>query len=118
MLRFKSNRSWAFVLTLCLFTTCSCLFTVQLPAVAHAGSSDSFSVSADEPPPLSVGDPDVPTGPGDGKAGKFSVVRNGSNQVVRQNEACPVGDGAALTSVAKNSVRLFLLSLRSLYLRF
>ena len=117
MLRFRLNRSWAFVLTLCLFTTCFCLLTARLPAVAHAGTG-SFSVSTDEPPPLAVGDPDVPAGPGEGKTGKLSVVRNGSNQVVQQNMACPVGDGVALTSVVGNPVRLFLLSLRSLYLRF
>jgi len=117
MFRFSVNRSWAFVLTLCLFTTCFFLFTVQLPSVASAGPC-SFSVLADEPQPPSFGDPDVPMGPGDGKAGKLSVVRNGSNQVASQNGARLVGDGAVPTSVVMNRLQLFLLGLRSLYLRF
>jgi hypothetical protein len=118
MLRFSVNRSWAFVLTLCLFTTCCFFFTAQLPSVASADAG-SISVSVDNQPSVpSLGDPDVPMGPGDGKAGKFSVVRGGSNQVVSQNGARPVGDGAVLTSVLMDRVQLFLLGLRSLYLRF
>ena len=117
MFRFSVNRSWAFVLTLCLFTTCFFLFTAQLPSVASADSG-SFSLLTDEPPPPSLGDPDVPMGPGDGKAGKLSVVRNVSNQVVLQNGARPAGDGTVPASVVMNDVQLFLLGLRSLYLRF
>jgi hypothetical protein len=118
MLRFRVNRSWAFVLTLCLFTTCFFLFTVQLPSVASAGPS-GFYVSTDEQPaPSSLGDPDVPMGPGDGKVGKVSVVRNGSNQVVSQNGARLVNEGAVPTNVVMNRMQLFLLGLRSLYLRF
>ena len=117
MLRFSVNRSWAFVLTLCLFTTCFFLFTAQLASVASADSG-SFYVSVDEPPPPSLGDPDVPMGPGDGKVGKLSVVRSGPNQVVSKNGARPVGDGAVLTSVGMNRMHLFLLGLRSVYLRF
>jgi hypothetical protein len=117
MFRFSVNRSWAFVLALCLFTTCFFLFTVQLPSVASADSG-SFSVPTDEPPPPAFGDPDVPMGPGDGQVGNLSVVRNGSNQVVSQNGARLVGDGAVPTSVVMNRLQLFLLGLRSLYLRF
>jgi hypothetical protein len=117
MFRFSVNRSWAFVLTLCLFTSCFFLVTAQLPSVASAGPGSSYMPS--EPPPgPSLGDPDVPMGPGDGKVGKFNVVRSGSNQVVSQRGARPVGDGAVPTSVVMNRVHLFLLSLRSLYLRF
>lgn len=118
MLRFSANRSWAFVLTLCLFTTCFCLLTAQLPSVASAGPGSAYVSANDSPSAPSLGDPDVPMGPGDGKAGKFVVVRSGSNQVVSQNGARPVGDGAVPTSVAMDRVRLFLLGLRSLYLLF
>ena len=118
MLRFNANRSWVFVLTLCLFTTCFFLFTVQLPSVAIAGPGSSFLSSNDPPPAPSLGDPDVPMGPGDGKAGKFVVVRSGSNQVVSQSGVRPVGDGAVPTSVVMDRVQLFLLGLRSLYLLF
>jgi hypothetical protein len=117
MLRFRVNRSWAFVLTLCLFTTCFFLFAAQLPTVASADSG-SFYIATDEPPPPSLGDPDVPMGPGDGKAGKLSVVRSGPNQVVSKNRARPVSNGAVPTSVVMNRLQLFLLGLRSLYLRF
>jgi hypothetical protein len=118
MFRFRMNRSWAFVLTLCLFTTCFFLFTAQLPSVASAGPG-SFYMSGDETPAApTLGDPDVPMGPGDGKAGKLSVVRNGSNQVVSKNGTRPLGDGAVSASVVMNRVQLFLLGLRSLYLRF
>jgi hypothetical protein len=119
MFRFNMNRSWGFVLTLCLFTTCLFLFTAQLPSVASASGSGSFTVSSgDQPPPPSLGDPDVPMGPGDGKVGKGSVVRSGSNQVVSKNGARPAGDGAVPTSVVMSRVQLFLLGLRILYLRF
>ena len=118
MFRFRMNRSWAFVLTLCLFTTCFFLFTAQLPSAVIADSG-SFSAPTDEVPSSpSLGDPDVPMGPGDGKVGKLNVVRYGSNQVVSQNGARPVGDGAVPTSVVMNRVQLFLLSLRIFYLRF
>jgi hypothetical protein len=118
MFRFRVNHSWAFVLTLCLFTTCFFLFTMRFPAVASADPG-SFYVSVDEQPPgPSLGDPDVPMGPGDGKAAKLTVVRNGSNQVVSPNGACTVSDGAVPASVVMNRVQLFLLGLRSLYLRF
>lgn len=118
MFRFSVNRSWAFVLTLCLLTTCFFLFTVQSPSVASA-SSGSFTVSTDEPPPPpSLGDPDVPMGPGDGKVGKFGAVRNGTNQVVSRSGTRSMGDGAVPASVVMNRVQLFLLGLRILYLRF
>jgi hypothetical protein len=119
MLRFRVSRSWGFVLTLCLFTTCFFLATAQLPPVANAGSRNFSMPTIDEPPSgSSLGDPDVPMGPGDGKVGSLSVVRNGSNQVVSQNGARPVGDGAVPASVVMNRVQLLLLGLRSLYLRF
>jgi hypothetical protein len=118
MLRSGVNRSRAFVLALCLFTSCFFLHAAQLPSVASAGQG-GFRESADElPPGESLGDPDVPMGPGDGKAGKLGVVRNGSNQVVSKNVDRPAGDGTVPASVAMNRVQLFLLGLRSLYLRF
>ena len=118
MLRFRMNRSWAFVLTLCLFTTSFFLFTAQLPSVANADPGTSYMPVEDEPPLPSLGDPDVPMGPGDGKTGKLIVVRRGSNQVVSQNGARLVGEGTVPSSVLMNRVQLFLLGLRSLYLRF
>ena len=118
MLRFSVNRSWAFVLTLCLFTTCLFLFTAQLPSVASAAPSKCYMPTDDQTSIPSLGDPDVPMGPGDGKTGSFIVVRSGSNQAVSQDGTRPVGDGAVLTSVAMDRVQLFLLGLRSLYLRF
>jgi hypothetical protein len=114
MFRFSVNRSWAFILALCLFTTC--LFTVQLPSAASAAGA-KICVSLDDPwPSQSLGDPDVPTGPGDGKVGGLSGVRTKSNQVVLQGGARPVVGRAALASVVMDRVQLFLLSLRSFYL--
>jgi hypothetical protein len=119
MLRFNVNRSWGFVLTLCLFTTCLFLYTAQSPTVASAGGSGSFTEATGDPvPPPSLGDPDVPMGPGDGKIGKGSVVRNGSNQVVLQHGASPAVGGAVPTSVVMSRMQLFLLGLRILFLRF
>lgn len=115
MLRFRVNRSWAFVLTLCLFTTC--LMAAQLPSAASAGGSKICVSLEDSFPPSSLGDPDVPTGPGDGGVVGPNGVRSGSNQVVRQNGTRPAGDGAP-ASVVIDRVKLFLLGLRSLFLRF
>ena len=119
MFRFSVSRSWAFVLTLCLFTTGFFLVTAQLPSVASAGSVN-FRVPVDDEPTSgsSLGDPDVPMGPGDGLVISLSVVRSGSNQVVSQNGTRQVGDGTVPSSVVMNRVQLFLLGLRSLYLRF
>ncbi len=116
MLRFSVNRSWAFVLTLCLFTTCLFLFTVQLPSVARADSGSSLL--AEDPPGAWLGDPDVPMGPGDDLTDGVLLVRNVSDQAVSPSGARPVRDGVVLPSVVKDRMRLFLLSLRSLYLRF
>ena len=118
MLRFTWNRWWAFVLTLCLFTVCSLLFTAQVPSVAIASSGTVYMPTDDQPPAPSLGDPDVPMGPGDGKVGKSFAWRGEMSQVVRQNGACPAGDGVAPTSVVMNRLRLIVLSLRSFYLRF
>jgi hypothetical protein len=119
MLRFTMNRWWAFVLTLCLLTSCSLLLTAQFPSVAGANPSTAYMPSDDEQPQLpSVGDPDVPMGPGDGKAGKSFARRGEQGQVLRQSGARPVGDGVAPTSVVMNRLRLIALSLRSFYLRF
>jgi hypothetical protein len=119
MLRLSANRWWAFVLTLCLLTTCFFLITVQSPSVARAGSGSCY-LPTDDPPSdsPSLGDPDVPMGPGDGKTSKFVVVHSGSNQVMSKDGTRPVGDGAVLTSVGMNRMHLFLLGLRSVYLRF
>jgi len=117
MFRFSVNRSWAFVLTLCLFITCSFLITAQWPSVANADSGSSCYMPSEDQPP-SLGDPDVPMGPGDGKAGKFVASRGGSNQMMSQSGARPVGDGTVSASVVMDRVQLFLLGLRSLYLRF
>ena len=75
MLRLSANRWWAFVLTLCLLTTCFFLITVQSPSVARAGSGSCY-LPTDDPPSdsPSLGDPDVPMGPGDGKTSKFVVA--------------------------------------------
>jgi hypothetical protein len=117
MLRFNPNRWWAFVLTLCLFTACFFLLTAQIPSVASADPGSSY-MPVDDPPVPTLGDPDVPMGPGDGKAGKTVVIRTGGNQVLQQGGACPVGDGAVPTSVVMDRLSLLLLSLRSFYLRF
>ena len=118
MLRFRVNRSWVFVLTLCLFTTSFFLGAAQMPPVASADTGKIYTPVDELPLAPALGDPDVPMGPGDGKAGKLSVVSNGSNRVGSKNEARPVGDGVVPTSVVMNRVQLFLLGLRSLYLRF
>ena len=119
MLRFTWNRWWAFVLTLCLLTICSILLTAQVPSVASAGPSNTYMPAEDQQPPVpSLGDPDVPMGPGDGKTGKSMVLRGGQGQVLRQSGVLPVGDGATPTSVVMNRLRLIVLSLRSFYLRF
>jgi hypothetical protein len=116
MLRFRVNRSWAFILTLCLFTTCFFVLAARSPSVANATPTSSLEAPDQPLPP--PGDPDVPTGPGDGKGGKLSVIRNGSIEVVSQIGVDPEGDGTAPTSVVMKVVRMFLLGLRSLYLRF
>jgi len=117
MLRFTWNRSWAFVLTLCLFTVCSLLLTTPVPSAATPTST--YMPADEQPSPPSMGDPDVPMGPGDGKVGKYFVSSGGErSQVLRQNGAYPVGDGLAPASVLMNRLRLIALSLRSFYLRF
>jgi hypothetical protein len=118
MLRFNPNRWWAFVLTLCLFITCFFLLTAQVPSVASADSGLAYQPMVELPSGPAFGDPDVPMGPGDGKAGKAFVSRAGGNQVLQQSGARPVGDGAVPTSVVMDRLSLFLLSLRSFYLRF
>ena len=120
MLRFNWNRSWAFVLTLCLFTVCSLLFTFHAPSVARAGTTNAYLPSEDQliPPSPSAGDPDVPMGPGDGKVGKTTARGGAGSQVLRQNGVRPAGDGSAPISVAMSRLRLVVLGLRSLYLRF
>ncbi len=118
MFRFAMNRSWAFVLTLCLLTTCFLSFAAPSTSFADSGSG-SFVISPDGGDPLpSLGDPDVPMGPGDGKAGKLTVVRNSTSQVVPQRGAVLVGEEMAPISVATNPVQLFLLGLRAIFLRF
>lgn len=117
MLRFALNRWWALVLTLCLFTAGS-LLTAQIPSVASANTGSSYQPTDDQPPAPTLGDPDVPMGPGDGRLGGKFMVGGGRNQVVPQNGVRPVGDGSTPISVAMDRLRLFLLSLRSLYLRF
>jgi hypothetical protein len=117
MLRFGLNRWWALVLTLCLFTAGS-LLTAQIPSVASADTGSSYQPADDQPTRPMLGDPDVPMGPGDGKAGGKYVVGSRRTQVVPQAGARPVGDGAAPISVAMDRLRLFLLGLRSLYLGF
>jgi hypothetical protein len=118
MLRFRVNRSWGFILTLCLLTTCFFVLAARSPAVANAGPSANIE-APDQPIPVPPpGDPDVPTGPGDGKLAKHSLVRGGSYQVVSQREVRLVGDGTTPASVVMDRVELFLLGLRSLYLHF
>jgi len=119
MVRFNPNRSWAFVLTLCLFTVCFFLCTVPSPPAANAGLGSYYYTGTGDPSgdPPALGDPDVPAGPGDGKCGKGGVIRSGSNQAVSQNGARPVGEGVPSTNVVMDRVRLFLLGLRSLFLR-
>jgi hypothetical protein len=116
MFRFGVNRSWAFVLTLCLFTTC--FSAVQPPSASSAGSPSSFIAGDLGVVDPQLGDPDVPTGPGEGKSGGLSIGASGPTRVVRYNQARPVGDGVVPSSVVSDRVRVFLLSLRSLYLRF
>ena len=117
MVRFNPNRSWAFVLTLCLFTTCLFVFTAQLPSVARADLGGSL-LAEDQPPPTWLGDPDVPMGPGDDLTDGVTIVRSVTYQAVSQSGARPARDGAVPISVAMDRLRLFLLSLRSLFLGF
>lgn len=119
MLRFTWNRWWAFVLTLCLSTVCALLLTAHFPSVARANTGTYLSSDDQSPLGPSVGDPDVPAGPGQGRVGKGSgVVRSGTNQAVQRNGVGPVGDGVAPDSVLMDRLRLIVLSLRSLCLRF
>lgn len=118
MFRFSWNRSWGFVLTLCLFTSCFYLLTVQSASVANAGPQGCYMPIDDLPPAPSLGDPDVPMGPGDGKFGRNVGIHSGTSQVVTQSGIRPPSDGAISTSVVMNRVQLFLLGLKSLYLRF
>jgi hypothetical protein len=118
MLRFTSNRWWAFVLTLCLFTACFFLITVQTPSVACA-SNGSFLPADEAPPPQpGIGDPDVPITPAPGKVSVIRVAGNGWNQAVPESWRSPVGDGKFSTSVWMQRLRLFLLGLRNSFLRY
>ena len=118
MSRFSVNRWWALVLTLSLFVACFFLLSAQMPAVAHADSASQIQLADPGLPDAGYGDPDVPIGPGQAKPGKQGVSRGGVNQVAVQCGTRTVGDGKAPISVAVMRLRLFLLSLRSFYLRF
>jgi hypothetical protein len=121
MVRFSMNRWLGFVLTLCLFTASFFLLSLSAPATALA-EPGSLLVPSDPSSPggPTVGDPDVPMGPGDGKSGtvwkplgRVEVGRTMSVQGTRR-----VGDVTATGSVVMDRLRLVLLSLRSLYLGF
>jgi hypothetical protein len=118
MSRFSVNRWWALVLTLSLFVACFFLLSAQMPAVAHAEGGAQILLSDPGTPGGGYGDPDVPIGPGQARPGKQGVSRGGVNQVAVQSGVRTVGDGKAPISVAVMRLRLFLLSLRSFYLRF
>jgi len=117
MLRFTSNRWWAFILALCLFTVCLFALTAQMPSVCRANDSGpSYTTCTD--PPAGYGDPDIPSGPGAGKGGRGVVTRGVSSLTERTFGVHPTGEGRPSSSVVVDRLRLFLLSLRSLYLRF
>jgi hypothetical protein len=117
MLRFCPNRCWAFILALCLFSTCFFLLTTQAPPIARADAGTSM-VPTDPPDPgAGYGDPDVPIGPGQMKPSKGALSHGGMIQVVSKHGDRPVGDGAIPTSAVTERLRLFLLGLRSLFLR-
>lgn len=119
MTRFTMNRWWALLLTLCLFTACFFLLsTAPLTPPARADGSGSQLLPSDPAPGSGFGDPDVPIGPGGGKPVKQCVTRGGSSPLVTQTGAATVGDGRGTVSVLVMRLRLFLLSLRSFYLRF
>jgi hypothetical protein len=116
MVRFKVNREWAFILTLCLFTTCFFLLGAQSPSPAHAVHSlGEKALTMGDGSTLS-GDPDVPVGPGDGAPS--TVGSSSVSRVVSQTGASSLGEGAAPTSVLMRSLRIVLLSLRHCLLRF
>ncbi len=117
MLRFSLNRWWAFILALCLFTVGLFALTAQSPSVCRADDmGPSFTTPSDPPP--GYGDPDVPSGPGAGKTGRCYTVRGALSPTTQTLEGRPTGEGSITTSALMQRLRLFLLSFRSLYLRF
>lgn len=121
MVRFSMNRWLGFLLTLCVFTASFFLLSASAPTVALA---DSNTLLLPSDPSTSggptVGDPDVPMGPGDGKTtyswrplGGVEADRRVTKLGVR-----PAGDVAASGSVVVDRLRLVLLSLRGFYLSF
>lgn len=121
MVRFPMNRWLRFVMALCLLTASFSLFSLSVPATAFADTGSLLmpdDPSSPEGP--TVGDPDVPMGPGDGKTsttwsllGRADVTRTVSVQGAR-----PAGDVTASGSVVLNQLRFLLLNLRGLYLGF
>ncbi len=118
MLRFSLNRWWAFILALCLFTVGLFALNAQSPSVCHAALASGPSITTPEDPPPAYGDPDVPSGPGAGKAGRGFTVRGGLTPTTQTLADRPTGEGTITTSALMQRLRLFLLSFRSLYLHF
>ena len=120
MVRFTMNRWWGFVLTLCLLTASFCLLSLSAPATALADTGSRLLASDPAVPGggSTIGDPDVPMGPGDGKSGWTSNYLHKADRAVSVQEARCVGDATVPSSVVANHLRLLLLSLRGFYLGF
>jgi hypothetical protein len=121
MIRFSMNRWSGFLLTLCLLTVSFFLLGLSAPATALADSNTLLMPSEPiSPSGPANGDPDVPMGPGDGKAGLTwkPLGRVDAERTVTRLSVRPAGDVAVSGSVVVDRMRLLLLSLRSLYLGF
>jgi hypothetical protein len=118
MLRFQSNRWWAFVLTLCLLTACFFFLTTQRPTAAFASQGLSIPDDPSMPAGPGIGDPDVPITPGAQKTGRSRIAHGSAERVVVEGPSVPAGDGVPASSVLMERLRLFLLSLRACYLRY
>lgn len=121
MVRFSMNRWLGFLLTLCLLTASFFLLSTTAPATALADSNTLLMPSEPiSPTGPTNGDPDVPMGPGDGKASLTwkPIGRVEAGRTVTPLGVRPAGDAAVPGSVVVDRMRLLLLSLRSLYLGF
>jgi hypothetical protein len=113
MLRFSTNRWWAFILALALFLVCGFIATAQAPRVAHA-TAILGEEPADPPQPgVGIGDPDVPITPGAPKPGKaVSPVSMRSGPAVQGPVLEGEGIAPSNASVWLMRLRLYLMGLR------
>ncbi len=110
MLRFASNRWWAFVLALSLFLVCATVFVAQTPRVAYA--TQFMGEDPSDPPQPGIGDPDVPITPGAPRPGKAVSPGSGSLQAAGVERPVLQGESTVPVSVWAMRLRLYLMGFR------